>query len=235
MKKKQIQEDDNRVIRAVGSALLLFVLIAFVSDLRAGPTDDNHIHVEQVEGGDDLNLSISQIGYGNTINFSFAHASNTFDLTQNGSGNSISWVSYWGSGKSWGGDVDGVNNTESVEQWNGATYGRHIWGDTNTVDVYQSGTHTHNLDIHVDGVEHEISQSGTGSHYAHIYFYQGADDSESTMTQQGTGSHNAQVTLQGTEHTIFNLLQQGGTNQSYSLTQTCYTAGGCTVNISQGN
>ena len=34
---------------------------------------------------------------------------------------------------------------------------------------------------------------------------------------------------------IFNLLQQGGTNQSYSLTQTCHTVGGCSVSISQGN
>ena len=216
-----------------------FILISLISLLSlsaiAGPTDDNHVHVEQVGSGDDLSLNIEQIGYDNFIDFSFAHSGSTFNLEQNGSGNSISWVSYWGSGKSWGGDVDGVDNTESVEQWNGATYGRHIWGDTNTVDVYQSGTHTHNLDIHVDGVEHEISQSGSGSHYAHIYFYQGADDSESTMTQQGSGSHNAQVRLQGTEHTIFNLLQQGGTNQSYSLTQSCYTAGGCTVNISQGN
>ena len=41
------------------------------------------------------------------------------------------------------------------------------------------------------------------------------------------------VTLRGTEHTIFTLLQQGSVNQSYSLTQTCYTVGGCTVNISQ--
>ena len=113
--------------------------------------------------------------------------------------------------------------------------GRHIWGDTNTVDVYQNGTHTHNLDIHVDGVEHELHQEGSGSHYAHIYFYQNADDSESSMTQKGSGSHNAQVRIQGTEHTIFTLLQQGGTNQSYSLTQTCHTVGGCTVNISQGN
>ena len=197
------------------------------------PSDDNHVHVEQVGSGDDLSLNIEQIGYDNFIDFSFAHSGNTFNLEQNGNGNSISWVSYWGSGKSWGGDVDGVDNTENVEQWNGATYGRHIWGDDNTVDVYQSGTHTHNLDIHVDGVDHEISQSGSGSHYAHIYFYQGADDSESTMTQQGTGSHNAQVTLRGTEHTIFTLLQQGSVNQSYSLTQTCYTVGGCTVNISQ--
>ena len=211
------------------------LLLLLAMPVFAGPSDDNHVHVEQVGSGDDLSLNIEQIGYDNFIDFSFAHSGNTFNLEQNGNGNSISWVSYWGSGKSWGGDVDGVDNTESVEQWNGATYGRHIWGDDNTVDVYQSGTHTHNIDIHVDGVDHEISQSGSGSHYAHIYFYQGADDSESTMTQQGTGSHNAQVRLQGTEHTVFTLLQQGSVNQSYSLTQTCYTVGGCTVNISQGN
>ena len=55
------------------------------------------------------------------------------------------------------------------------------------------------------------------------------------MKKKGSGSHNSQVRLLGTEHTIFTLLQQGGTNQSYSLTQSCYTVGGCTVNISQGN
>ena len=222
----------KRFILIIG---IITVGVLSIPMVIAGPTDDNHVHVEQVSSGDDLSLNIEQIGYGNFIDFTVAHSGNTFNLSQNGSGNSISWVSYWGSGKAWGGDIDGVDNTESVEQWNGATYGRHIWGDTNTVDVYQSGTHTHNIDIHVDGVEHELSQSGTGSHYAHIYFYQNADDSESTMTQQGTGSHNAQVVLQGSEHTIFTLLQQGGTNQSYSLTQTCHTVGGCSVSISQGN
>ena len=109
-----------------------FILISLISLLSlsaiAGPTDDNHVHVEQVGSGDDFTLNVEKIGYGNFIDFTFAHSGNTFNLEQNGSGNSISWVSYWGSGKSWGGDVDGVDNTESVEQWNGATYGRHIWG-----------------------------------------------------------------------------------------------------------
>ncbi len=235
MKKKKVHKDDDRVVRAIGSALLLFVIIAFVSDLRAGPTDDNHIHVEQVDGGDDLSLNITQIGYGNTINFSFAHADNTFNLTQNGSGNSISWVSYWGSGKSWGGDVDGSNNNETVLQYDGATYGRHIWGDNNLVDVYQNGSHTFNLDIHADDTDVELWQEGSGSHYAHTYFYGTADGSTVDLTQKGTANHNSQITLQGTEPTTLNLLQQGGTNQSYSITNTCFTAGGCTVNVSQGN
>ena len=80
-----------------------------------------------------------------------------------------------------------------------------------------------------------MHQEGSGSHYAHIYWYGNTDDSESTMTQKGDASHNAQIIITGSEHTIFNLLQQGNTNQSYSLTQSCYTVGGCTVNISQGN
>ena len=33
--------------------------------------DDNHVHVEQVGSADDVSLTISQIGYGNTVNFSF--------------------------------------------------------------------------------------------------------------------------------------------------------------------
>ena len=201
----------------------------------AGPTDDNHIHVEQVEGGDDVSLTINQLGYGNEVQFSFAHANNVFNLTQHGTGNYIGWVSYWGSGKSWGGDVDGSDNTETVLQYDGATYGRHIWGDDNTVDVYQHGSHTFNLDIHADDTNVELWQEGTGSHYAHSYFYGSADGSDVDLTQKDGANHNAQIRLQGTQPTTLNLLQQGSTNQSYTLTQTCYTVGGCTVNVSQGN
>ena len=210
----------------------MFMFLAF--DLAAGPTDDNHVHVEQVADGDNIELNISQIGFANSIEFSFAHSGNVFNLQQNGNGNSISWVSYWGSGKSWGGDVDGSNNTENIIQYDGATYGRHIWGDDNTVDVYQHGSHTFNLDIHADDTNVELWQEGTGSHYAHSYFYGSADGSDVDLTQKDGANHNAQIRLQGTQPTTLNLLQQGGTNQSYTLTQTCYTVGGCTVNVTQG-
>ena len=55
------------------------------------------------------------------------------------------------------------------------------------------------------------------------------------MTQKGSGNHNAQIRIQCNQPTTLNLLQQGGTNQTYSLTQNCYTSGGCTVNVTQGN
>ena len=219
-----------------GTHLGIFVIsLIFAAQCYAGPTDDNHIHVEQVEGGDDVSLTINQLGYGNEVQFSFAHANNVFNLTQHGTGNYIGWVSYWGSGKSWGGDVDGSDNTETVLQYDGATYGRHIWGDDNTVDVYQHGSHTFNLDIHADDTNVELWQEGTGSHYAHSYFYGSADGSDVDLTQKDGANHNAQIRLQGTQPTTLTLLQQGSTNQSYTLTQTCYTVGGCTVNVSQGN
>ena len=208
--------------------LLLISLISL--PVYAG---DNHVHVEQVNGGDNLSLTATQQGYDNMIQFSTNHANNTFDFLQIGSGNYIGWVSYWGSGKSWGGDVDGTNNTESVIQYDGATYGRHIWGDYNTVDVYQSGTHTHWLDIHASSVTHEVWQEGTGSHYSQIYYYGSTSSSTTDLFQSGSANHNAQITLYGNQPTFLNLQQLGTINQTYSLTQSCYTVGGCTVNVTQ--
>ena len=109
-----------------------YILISLISTFFAlaafaGPSDDNHVHVEQVGSGDNANINITQLGFGNEINFSFAHQNNTFNFLQSGSDNYIGWVCYWGSGKSWGGDVDGYNNNEYIRQYNGATYGRHIW------------------------------------------------------------------------------------------------------------
>lgn len=194
--------------------------------------DENHVHVEQVESGD-VDLSIVQTGYNNKVDFSFAHGGNTFNFIQTGNGNSISWVSYWGSGKAWGGDVDGTNNTENVEQIGGATYGRHIWGNNNEVDVYQNGTHLHNIDVHVDGVDHDLSQSGSGSHTSTTYYYGNSDNSVTNVTQKGSGSHTATIRLQGNYATTLNLLQDSSTNQIYNLTQNCQTSNGCTLSVTQ--
>ena len=210
---------------------VLSFLILIPTFLWAGD-EHNHVHIEQVGSGA-VNVDITQIGYDNTINFSFAHSGNAFDLSQTGTDNSISWVSYWGSGKSWGGDVDGTNNSETVVQTGGATYGRHIWGNSNTVDITQNGTHTHNIDIHTDDVDHTLSQTGSGSHYSHVYYYGSQDGSTVNLTQKDGANHNAQIRLQGNYPTTLSLLQQGSTNQSYTLTQDCQTSGGCTINVTQ--
>ena len=222
----------SAVVVLVVSMIRFLALLLLAAPVYAG---DNHVHVEQVGSGDNVDLTVDQIGYDNIINFTFAHQNNVFDFMQQGNGNSISWVSYWGSGKSWGGDVDGTGNSEEVDQFDGATYGRHIWGNNNTVEVWQDGEHTFNLDIHADSTDVDLWQEGAGVHYAHSYFYGTADGSDVDLTQKGNANHNARIRLQGTQPTTLNLLQQGSTNQSYNLTQTCYTTGGCTVNVTQGN
>ena len=75
---------------------LLSFLILIPTFLWAGD-EHNHVHIEQVGSGA-VNVDITQIGYDNFIDFTFAHSGNTFNMTQTGTDNSISWVSYWGSG-----------------------------------------------------------------------------------------------------------------------------------------
>ena len=221
---------ENRFANVITGILIIGVLLLTAYDIYA---DDNHVHIDQVSSGDNLDLEIEQVGYNNKIDFSIDHNGNTFNLQQYGSNNTISWVPYWGSGKSWGGDVDGISNTLNVEQHNGATYGGHIWGNSNQVDIYQHGTHTHYLDIHVDSVDHDIYQAGSGSHYSHIWYYNTSDSSNTSVTQTGSGSHNAQITLRGNQPTTLTLQQLGLTNQSYTLTQNCITVGGCNITVTQ--
>ena len=87
----------------------------------------------------------------------------------------------------------------------------------------------------VNSVEHELWQEGTGSHYNHTYFYGTTSGSETNILQKGDANHNSQIRLQGSQPTTLNIIQQGNTNQSYTLTQNCHTSGGCTVNVTQGN
>ena len=187
--------DKNTKYFLIAGWSLFFLLILISDNLYAG---DNHVHIEQVNGGDDININASQVGTNNEIRFSTDHNNNTFNLLQYGANNKISWVPYWGSGKGWGGDVDGVSNTLNVEQHDGATYGGHIWGNSNQVDIYQNGTHTHYLDIHVDSVDHDIWQEGSGSHYSHIYYYNVSDSSNTSITQNcvTVGGCNISVTQQ---------------------------------------
>ena len=94
--------------------VFLLSVISLTPDVQAG---DNHVHIDQVgNGGDEVTLTIDQVGQNNEIDFSFAHSGNTIILKQYGANNKVSWVPYWGSGKSWGGDIDGTGNNLNIEQ-----------------------------------------------------------------------------------------------------------------------
>jgi len=53
------------------------------------------------------------------------------------------------------------------------------------------------------------------------------------IIQGGNATHSATVTLNGTYGTDLDLTQYSSTAQSYSLTQTCQTSGGCSVAVTQ--
>ena len=107
--------------------------------------DPNHIHLDQVAGGasDNLNLNIEQIGHDNLIRFSFNHNNNTVNLLQLGDGNYIGYTDAWGSGYSWGGDLDGLRNNMDIRQkcstssCNDNDFQFHVWGDDNVVKFGQ--------------------------------------------------------------------------------------------------
>ena len=221
----------------INIAIALGICIAILGFSFANAAD-NHVHIDQISSGDNLSVDIEQIGYGNLVKFSTAHANNTFNFSQKGNNNTISWVPWWGSGESWGGDVDGTGNEITIEQFtNNSIYGAHVWGNNNTVTIYQDGDGEHEvyLDIHANTTDTNVDQEGAGDMYGRIYYYGSSSDSTVDLNQYGTGSHTATITLEGTEETDLILTQQGATNQSYSLTQNCVTLGGCSITVTQGN
>ena len=206
---------------------LITILLFFSLSSVAYAT--NSIYIEQVGTADDLTLTINQNGNDNSVNLTIAHDDNTLDFHQEGNNNAISWVSYWGSGKNWGGDLDGSNNTLRFKQYNTTgsdsnKIGFHIPSNGNTVDVCQGATfssmsssscsgtsseyggHTVNLDLHSGGNTIKIGQqtgSGNADHYVQLYTY-GGDNNENFVKQNGNGNKtlNMVIRTDGGEQSI---------------------------------
>ena len=259
--------------------LIILLSISLSSIVHA----DNSVFIEQITTSDDTTITVNQDGNNNAVNLSMAHDDNTLDIDQKGNNNTVSWTSTWGSGKSWGGDLDGTNNNIKTEQNNTTgsdsnKVGFHIQSNDNNVNLCQGATfasststscsgtsseyggHTINIDLHSGGNDIKIGQqTGTGNadHYVQLYTYGGennntfvtqegdgnktlnmtirTDGGEQELMQKGDGAHAATIDLTGSYHTDLDLVQQGSTNQSYSLTQDCQTSVGCGVSVTQGN
>ena len=71
---------------------------------------DNEIDIDQVAQGDNLTLDFTQEGYNNDIFFSIGDGDNiSVEIVQKGNNNEIGYANDtpgWGSGASWGGDID---------------------------------------------------------------------------------------------------------------------------------
>jgi len=232
-----------------------FLFGLFLGLLMLSPVllaDDNQISLEQ--SGNNLSLEIEQVGYNNQIGMldSASYINNAPNLD-------IHIVQYNftdNTNKILFDEVSGSNNTFKLAQgvawtdsegsytYDGAEGGGHymeidLYGSNNSVKWYQTNqsgaTDGHNFNFHLAGDWNEVNgrQQSSGSKEMELTIYN--DDNLVTMRQKGANAtHSATVTLDGTYGTDLTLIQLGTTTQSYSLSQTCNTVGGCTVSVQQG-
>jgi hypothetical protein len=243
---------------------------------------NNEIYITQVGTSNNFTLDILQDGDDNVVQLSVSHDNNSIDIDQIGNKNTVSWISYWGSGQGWGGDLDGSSNNLKFEQYNTTgsdanRIGFHINTNGNNVHVCQGktfvdgndstceasataeyGGHTLNIDLHGGNTDLKGSQeTGTGNadHEARIYTWDGenndiffkqkgngdkymqlivrTDNGEQSVVQKGDGAHTATIDLTGAYTTDLSLTQNSNSNQSYTLTNNCQTAAGCSVSVTQ--
>ena len=214
---------------------------------------DNEITIEQ--SGDNFDLNISQKGYSNVIkrwrswDEGITGANNTFDIRQhkthgsssdqnvlelrqiNGTGNTLKLAQGWQIGTN--GNF-GIDNSEY-----GDTFAHiNITGDYNDVMMTQrtnSSSSGHQYWLHVEGDNNDIYtvQREGGSQYINLDIYNDGNDVD--LRQTNAGDHYMSVILRGTQPTDISVIQNGWNNKSYSITNYCYTAGGCSISVTQGN
>ena len=195
---------------------------------------NNEIYITQVGTSNNFTLDITQDGDDNVVQLSVSHDNNSIDIDQEGNNNTVSWVSYWGSGQGWGGDLDGSGNTLKFEQYNTTgtdanRIGFHINTNDNNVHICQGktfvdtsdttceasataeyGGHTVNIDLHSGNTDLKGSQeTGTGNadHEARIYTY-GGENNDIFFKQKGNGDKYMQLIVR-TDNGEQSVVQKG--------------------------
>lgn len=185
-------------------------------------------------------LYINQVGSYNSIEVLQSGTYHLTDITVQGDSNTVGldqlgWKNYARI------SIDGSSNTSNVFQSNSGTSlspGHYssvgITGNTNTVNVSQTNNAEKTSFISVGGNANNITnnQAGTGAKYSDIKTT--GNGHTVFLDQKDAGNHNAriEVTNAGGASNI-NVIQQGNTNQVYSIQQSCATVGGCNVTLTQ--
>ncbi len=213
--------------------------------------DDNQITIEQ--SGNSFELDITQVGHGNiirrwrTTDNGIIGADNVITIRQHnnlggssdknileirqvvGQGNNLVL------GQGYVVDSSGSYSLDDTEY--GDTFAHiNITGDYNDVAMQQTtggqdpGGHIYYL--HVEGDNNDIytKQQG-GDQYINLDIYNDGNNVE--IRQKNNGDHYASVVLGGTEPTSIYVMQNGWSNNTYSVTNYCYTSGGCNISVSQ--
>lgn len=176
-----------------------------------------------------INAFVSRTTADSKVNIEQIGNQNTTTVTQSGTKNN--YVNYY---------VNGSSNTTTITQsGNSSTQANYVdltvQGNSNTTNLTQTSTGGGKgiFATVADGNNNlTVSQSGSGSHYASVSLSGGSKTVG--INQSGTASHMANIALSG-QPTSLNLTQAGSTQQFYSITHNCATAGGCSaITVTQG-
>ena len=138
-------------------------------------------------------------------------------------------------GQGWLVDSGGNFTEETGGEYGGTFAHINVTGDNNNIAMQQTTNQNntgHEYWLHVEGDDNDIytKQQGSGQFINLDIFNDGNDVS---IIQKNSGSHDATVKLYGSEPTSISVLQNSWSDQSYSITQTCVTVGGCSVSVTQ--
>tara|TARA_R100001198_G_C5216711_1_gene200214 strand:- start:82 stop:975 length:894 start_codon:yes stop_codon:yes gene_type:complete len=232
----------------INVAIILGICIGILgwSFANAG---DNHVHVDQVQSGDNFELDVDQIGHNNLVDFSFNHQNNIVNLLQSGNNNYIGYTDLWGSGYNWGGDLDGLDNEVDIRQkcsassCNDNDFQFHIWGDNNEVafgqgyennnslspnwnyDGTEPGGNFVRLDIHGDNNKFKGSQKMDTSSIRHdIIAYIYGDDNDVYVRQMQNGNKDLDLRIYNDDNEVtITQKNNGAHNATITITGTYAT------------
>ena len=147
--------------------------------------------------------------------------------------------------------VAGNNNSIKIGQ------GYHVQADGTfqSPDSVEYGGHNIRLDVHGSNNSFIGSQRAAGDNHSNITNIYGSyndvyarqeynsnksidltisnSNNDVDIIQGGSASHSATISLSGSYGTDLDVTQYSNTAQTYSLTQSCATVGGCSVSVTQ--
>lgn len=218
------------------------------------PAVANELYITQT--GNTFDLDVTQDGQDNYLKLDIQGNNTTFKLVQEGDNHKTTWVSYWGSGASWGGDIDGTGNEFDIKQYNnqantsaGGTIGFHVQGNDNelalaqgcafstasstscTSGTYEAANHLINIDVHGNDNSLKLGQRSSNSdkHDMTIYVY--GDDNIVFAKQKGSGEKDLYARLNGDGHSLTSSQTGNGAhNATMTLTK---GAGAYSIDLTQ--
>ena len=147
---------------------------------------DNEIDIEQVAQGDNLELDITQQGFNNDVFFSIGDGDNiNVEIMQRGHNNEIGYANDspgWGSGVSWGGDID---------------------YDDQELKLYQNCTKSASAGCEKNDIQFHISY-GTDNKlwWSQGYVIDSRTDTSWAYDNSEGGGHNVTVDIHGSNNSV---------------------------------